>query len=150
MMHFFWKSSGCPRLLVAVMLLGSVGSASADVQLPNIFSDSMVLQRGQENRVWGRADAGEKVTVTIAKQTHKATAGADGNWQVKLSPLSVGDPLELKVKGNNEIKFDDVLVGEVWVCSGQSNMAMTVNSSNAADLERAAAHFPQIRMINFP
>ena len=150
MMHSLWKSSDCPRLLVAVMLLGSVGSASADVQLPNIFSDSMVLQRGQENRVWGRADAGEKVTVTIAKQTHKATAGADGNWQVKLSPLSVGDPLELKVKGNNEIKFDDVLVGEVWVCSGQSNMAMTVNSSNAADLERAAAHFPRIRMINFP
>ncbi len=150
MMHFVWKSSGRLRLLVAVLLLSSVGSASADVQLPNIFSDSMVLQRGQENRVWGRADAGENVTVTIADQSHQAVANADGNWQVMLSPLSVGDPLELRVKGNNEITFSDVLVGEVWICSGQSNMAMTVNSSNAADLERAAAHYPQIRMINFP
>ena len=104
MMHFLGKSSSRLRLLVAAMLLGSVGSASADVQLPNIFSDSMVLQRGQENRVWGRADAGEKVTVTIADQSHQATADADGNWQVMLSPLSVGDPLELTVKGKNEIK----------------------------------------------
>ena len=150
MNHLLWKRSDGLRLLVAAMLLGSLSSASADVQLPNVFSDSMVLQRGQENRVWGHADAGEKVTVTIAEQSHRATADADGNWHVMLSPLSVGDPLELTVKGNNEIKFGDVLVGEVWICSGQSNMAMTVDRSNAADLERAAADFPQIRMINFP
>ena len=132
MMHFIEQSFTHVHLLVAAMLLGSVGSASADIQLPNIFSDSMVLQRDQENRVWGRADAGEKVTVTIAKQSHQTSADADGNWHVMLSPLSVGDPLTLTVKGNNEIKFGDVLVGEVWICSGQSNMAMTVNSSNAA------------------
>ncbi len=150
MMHNFRNNFHRLHLLVAVMLLISVGSASADVQLPNIFSDSMVLQRGQENRVWGRADAGEKVTVTIADQSHQATADGDGNWHVMLSPLSVGDPLELTVKGKNEIKCDDVLVGEVWICSGQSNMAMTVDRSNDADMERAAAHFPQIRMINFP
>lgn len=149
-MHVLRRNSDRPRFLIAALLLGSVGSASADVRLPNVFSDSMVLQRGQENRVWGHADVGEKVTVTIADQSHQAAADADGNWQVMLSPLSVGDPLELTVKGSNEIQFGDVLVGEVWICSGQSNMAMTVNSSNDADLERAAANFPQIRMINFP
>jgi sialate O-acetylesterase len=137
-------------LTIATISLSSLNSALADVQLPNVFSDSMVLQRDQKNRVWGRAEAGEKVTVSIAKQSHQATADADGNWHVMLSPMSVGKPLELKVQGNNEVTFSDVLVGEVWICSGQSNMAMTVNSSNAADLERAAANFPQIRMINFP
>jgi sialate O-acetylesterase len=150
MMHFRGKSSSHLHMLVAALLMSNVGSASADVQLPNIFSASMVLQRNQANRVWGHADAGEKVTVTIADQSHQVVADADGNWHVMLSPLSVGDPLELTVKGNNEIKFRDVLIGEVWICSGQSNMAMTVNSSTAADLERAAAHYPQIRMINFP
>ena len=150
MFHFFCKSINRVGLWAAAMLLGSAGSTYADVQLPNIFSDSMVLQRDQQNRVWGRADAGEKVTVTIGDQSHQTAADGDGNWHVMLSPLSVGDPLELTVKGKNEITIGDVLVGEVWICSGQSNMAMTVNSSNDADLERAAAHFPQIRMINFP
>ncbi len=138
------------RFLAAALLFGSASQAIAEVQLPNIFSDSMVLQRDQENRIWGRAEAGEKVTVTIAGQSHQTAADSDGNWQVKLAPLSVGDPLTLSVKGNNEIKLTDVLVGEVWICSGQSNMAMTVDRSNAADLEKAAADFPRIRMINFP
>ena len=114
-MPFFQNSSDHLRLLVAAILLGRVGSASADVQLPNIFSDSMVLQRGQENRVWGRADAGEKVTVTIADQSHQATADADGNWHVMLAPLSVGTPLELAVKGMNEIRCGDVLVGGLFL-----------------------------------
>ena len=150
MMDSLWKSSNHLRFLVAAVLIGSAGNATADVRLPNIFSDSMVLQRDQENRVWGHADAGEKVTVTIAGQSHQTVADAEGNWLVVLSPLTVGDPLELTVKGKNEITFADVLVGEVWICSGQSNMAWTVNNSNDGDLERAAARFPQIRMINFP
>lgn len=137
-------------LFASMFLIALSGTAPADVQLPNVFSDSMVLQRDQENPVWGRADAGEKVTVTIAGQSHQATADDDGNWRVTLSPLQVGDPLVLTVKGNNEIKLDDVLVGEVWICSGQSNMGMKVDSSNDADLERAAANYPRIRMINFP
>lgn len=145
-------SGTSPRccLLMAAILVVSVGSATADVRLPNIFSDSMVLQRNQENRVWGQADAGEKVTVRIGDQIRQTVTDADGNWHVMLKPLSVGRPRTMTVKGNNEITFDDVLVGEVWICSGQSNMAMTVNSSNDADLERAAAQFPNIRMINFP
>jgi len=110
----------------------------------------MVLQRDQDNRIWGRADAGEKVTVSIADQTHDTAADSEGNWQVKLSPMSAGGPHELTVKGSNEIKIGDVLVGEVWICSGQSNMQWTVDRSKDADLEKLTANYPQIRMINFP
>jgi sialate O-acetylesterase len=124
--------------------------ASAEVTLPNVFGDHMVLQQGQANRVWGRATAGEQVTVRIAGQTHSATADAQGNWSIQLQPLSVGGPHDMTVSGKNEIKLTDILVGEVWVCSGQSNMQWTVNASNDADLERLAANFPKIRMINFP
>jgi sialate O-acetylesterase len=137
--------------LLTTFLLTTISSPClAEVTLPNVFGDHMVLQQGQKNRVWGKADAGEEVVVKIGDQTHKATAGADGAWQVMLDPMSVGGPLELVVKGKNEIKFGDVLVGEVWICSGQSNMQWSVDASNDADLERATANFPKIRMINFP
>lgn len=133
----------------ALVVLAS-GAAQADVKLPNIFSNHMVLQQGQKNRVWGLAEAGEAVTVTIDKQSQKAAAGADGKWLVSLDAIPVGGPYTLTVKGKNEVKFDDVLVGEVWICSGQSNMQWSVNASNDSDLERAAAKFPRLRMINFP
>lgn len=137
-------------LLTIGVLFACLAQVQADVRVPNIFSNSMVLQRDQENRIWGRADAGEKVTVTIGDQKHEAAADSEGNWQVKLSPLSAGGPFDLVIKGSNEIKIGDVLVGEVWICSGQSNMQWNVNASKDADLERLAANYPQIRMINFP
>ncbi len=145
--YFNAKNLLCFGLLLLVV--GS-GHLRADVELPNIFGDHMVLQQEQPNRVWGRAEAGENVTVSIADQNHQTTADADGNWKVMLQSLPAGGPHALIVKGKNEVRFADVLVGEVWICSGQSNMQMTVDRSNDADLERAAAKFPQIRMINFP
>ncbi len=110
----------------------------------------MVLQQAQKNRVWGRGDAGEEVTVTIATQKHTAKADASGAWQVTLDPLPVGGPYEMVIKGTDEIKLDDILVGEVWICSGQSNMQWSVNQSNDPDLEKLAAKYPKLRMINFP
>lgn len=137
--------------LVAGIALGLVGQvAQADVKLPNIFGDHMVLQRGQKNKVWGIADAGEAVTVSIDGQSHKATAGADGAWSVMLDPMTPGKPRVLAVKGKNQIQIQDVLVGEVWICSGQSNMQWWVDVSNDPDLVKLSAKFPQIRMINFP
>lgn len=125
-------------------------TAQADVKLPALFTSHMVLQRGLPDRVWGSAEAGEDVTVTIAGQTKTAKTGADGKWLVTLDPLEAGGPHTLVVKGKNEIKLDDVLVGEVWICSGQSNMAMAVGQSNSADLESLAAKYPQIRLISVP
>lgn len=139
------------RTWIAVLTLAATSAtAMADVTLPNIFGEHMVLQRSQKNKVWGKAAAGEEVTVSIASQSHKTKAGADGAWSVMLDPMEVGEPLTLSVKGKNEIKFGDVLVGEVWICSGQSNMQWSVNSSNDPDLEKAAAKHPKLRMINFP
>jgi sialate O-acetylesterase len=147
-MRNLWNSWLCALTVLAVAW--SALPAAADVKLPNIFSNHMVLQQKQKNKVWGLADAGEAVTVTIGQQSHMATPGADGAWSVTLDPLEVGPALTLTVKGKNEIKIEDVLVGEVWICSGQSNMQWDVNAANDPDLEKLAAKFPQIRMINFP
>lgn len=121
--------------------------AWADVTLPCIFSDHMVLQRDKPVAVWGWADKDEPVEVAIAGQSKQARAGEGGRWSVEIGPLAAGGPLELAVKGKNTVVIKDVLVGEVWLCSGQSNMAMTVASAADVEAETAAATHPGIRMI---
>lgn len=133
--------------LVVVASWFSYAAAQADVSLPTIFSDHMVLQRDIAVPVWGWADPGEQVTVSISGQTKTATADGKGQWQVKLAPLKAGDAITLTVKGKNTIVVQDVLVGEVWLCSGQSNMAMTVDRSKDFDQEKTAANLPQIRQF---
>jgi len=134
------------------MMLGALNASVvfADVRVPNIFSDHMVLQRETTNRVWGTGDAGEKVTVTIGDQTVESTTDGSGKWEVKLAPLAAGGPYELKITGKNTVTISDVLVGEVWICSGQSNMQWSINASYDPDLEKLAANNSKIRMINFP
>ncbi|MEK6237791.1 MAG: sialate O-acetylesterase, partial [Planctomycetales bacterium] len=109
-------------------LIGSFGiaiaTANADVTVDKMFSDHMVLQREMKVPVWGTAAPQEEVTVSFHGQAKTAQADAEGKWLVKLDPLKVQDAGELSVKGkSNEVKFKDVLVGEVWIGSGQSNMA---------------------------
>jgi sialate O-acetylesterase len=128
-----------------ILLLGC--SARADVKLPSIFSDHMVLQKNVAAPVWGWADPGEKVTVTIAGQTQTATADAAGNWKLKLGKISADSPLTLTVAGNNTIVIEDVLLGEVWLGSGQSNMQLPVNDVTNAWQEKNSAKFPQLRMF---
>jgi sialate O-acetylesterase len=130
---------------IAVLLVQS--SALADVKLPALFADHMVLQRDMKVPVWGWAEAGEKVTVSFGDQTKTATADKDGKWTVRLDELKAGGPYTLTVKGANTLEVKDVLVGEVWLCSGQSNMAMRVGSCVNAKDEAAAAKFPKIRMF---
>ena len=141
-----------PLRLLALFVL-SVGALSvrAAVSLPAIFADHMVLQRDARVPVWGTADAGAVVTVEFAGQKKSATAAPDGRWRVDLEPLAVSaTPRDLvvtavlKAKTENQ-KFTDVLVGEVWLGSGQSNMAMTVNRAKDFEAERTAANFPLIR-----
>lgn len=138
------------RLSSFVFVLLAAGSARADVVLPSIFTSHLVLQRDMANPVWGQADPGEAVTVTLGKQSHKAKAGADGRWSVKLDPLPAGGPHEIVVAGKNKIVLEDCLVGEVWLCTGQSNMEMAVASSFDPDLESMSANYPQIRFITVP
>jgi hypothetical protein len=121
--------------------------AFAEVKLPAIFSDHMVLQREAGVPVWGWADPGEKVEVVIAGQTKTTAADAAGKWSVKLDKLSASEPVTLTVKGKNTVTVKDVLVGEVWLASGQSNMQLPVNGATNVWAEKASAKFPQIRMF---
>jgi sialate O-acetylesterase len=138
------------RSLLIVAVLAAVPSAQADVSVPALFTDHMVLQRDLADPIWGKADAGEAVTVTIAGQKHTATAGADGTWKVTLEPMKAGGPHELVIQGKNKLTIGDVLVGEVWLCSGQSNMEWSVGQTFNADLELLTANNSQIRFITAP
>jgi len=121
------------------------GPGWADVKMPAVFADHMVLQRQMPVPVWGWADPAEQVTVTLGEQAAKATAGAQGKWAVKIGPLAAGGPHELRIAGKNTVVIKDVLVGEVWLCSGQSNMAMTVRGCLNAKEDISAAKLDRIR-----
>ncbi len=119
----------------------------AEVALPSIFSDHMVLQAEVPAVVFGTAAADEAVTIEIAGQKKMAAANKDGKWSIKLDPLKAGGPHELKVSGKNAIVVKDVLVGEVWLASGQSNMKYPLSRSTDAAKEIAAADHPQVRYL---
>jgi len=144
------KRSPLVGLGLSALILAGGPPARGDVKLPAIFGSHMVLQQGQKDRVWGTAGPGEEVTVKVADQSRATKAGDDGKWSVTLDPLPVGGPHTLTVRGKNEVTFDDVLIGEVWICAGQSNMEMEVNGVNDADLEIRVAKNPKIRMITVP
>jgi sialate O-acetylesterase len=133
--------------LVACVVAVAIPSL-AEVKLPNIIGRNMVLQAEAPLPIWGWANPGEKVTVSIAGQDKAATAGADGRWKVVLDNLRASDkPQKMTVKGANEIVLENVLVGEVWVGSGQSNMEMAVGGSKDGAAEAAAANHPAMRMF---
>lgn len=128
-------------------------SLHAGVTLPKIFSDNMVLQRNKTIPVWGWANANEKITVQFDHQTKKTKADKNGKWMVKLDNESAGGPYQLIVKGKNTITINDVLVGEVWICSGQSNMEMPIEGwgqINNYQQEIANANYPMIRHFKVP
>ncbi|RCS41586.1 sialate O-acetylesterase [Bremerella cremea] len=127
------------------------GSLQAELKLPNLFTDHMVLQRDMPIFIWGQADKGADVTVTLGDQKVNVTANDDGRWKAELKSLPAGGPHEVVVRsGDSEKVISDVLVGEVWVCSGQSNMQWDVNSANDADIEKLTANFPKMRLITVP
>ena len=140
------------KLSAAVLLCAA--TAGAQVKLDDCFSDHMVLQRELPARVRGTAAPGEKVSVSFAGQTVEATADAEGEWQVTFAPLKANkEPAEMVVKGeNNTVTIKDILVGEVWICSGQSNMEYRLGTSKHVDKEAlvAAANYPLIRTIHIP
>ena len=151
--------------LTSLLALGPAPALWADVKPAALFSDHMVLQQGMSVPVWGTAEPGEQVTVSIAGQTQTATTGADRKWMVRLTNLKgVADPIEMTIAGKNTIKITDILVGEVWLGSGQSNMDFVVSGdltkypqmaqrfagvTNEAQ-EIAAANYPKIREFRVP
>ena len=144
--------------LIGFLLLFTQPFVHAEVTLPRIIGSNMVLQRDMEVPIWGWASAGEEITITLGTEDKKAeplfstivVADAEGNWGTKLSAMDAGGPYTLKVIGNNTLELTNVLFGEVWVCSGQSNMQWSVSASKDSEAEIAAADYPNIRLFYVP
>ncbi len=135
------------QLKYGLLLLLVGGPVLGEVRLPALFSDHMVLQGGEPVPIWGWAVPGEQVAVEIGGQTLTATADAQGDWRVDLAPLQTGAKLTLTVQAANLITIRDVLVGEVWLGSGQSNMGLRVSGANNFAGEQARAELPELRMF---
>ncbi|MCJ7693540.1 MAG: sialate O-acetylesterase [Sedimentisphaerales bacterium] len=136
-------------LLTLILLLLST-TVLADVTLPHIISSGMVLQRQAPVPIWGWANPDEQITLTFAGKTFVTKAIKNGTWKLTLRPLEAGGPYEMTIKAKNEILLTDVLVGEVWFCSGQSNMEMGIGVVKDAEKEIAAANYPKIRLFDVP
>ena len=139
-------------IAVAAIVLAGVQAGYADVRLPGVIGSSMVLQRDRPVPIWGWADAGEEVTLVLwdsgqAVEQVRATANRDRNWRVELGPRPAGGPYSLTI---NELELTDVLYGEVWLCSGQSNMEWPVMAAADAEMEIAAANYPNVRLFHVP
>jgi sialate O-acetylesterase len=148
------KNTARPRIFLALLVAALAifpGLVSGGVKLPSILGSHMVLQQGEPVPIWGLADPGEEVSVVFGSAKASAKADADGRWQVKLPAMKANAKgVKLVIKGSNEIVLEDVLVGEVWLCSGQSNMEWAVARSTNAKQEIAAANHPLIRHIKVP
>ncbi|MEI7908262.1 MAG: sialate O-acetylesterase [Verrucomicrobiota bacterium] len=140
-----------PAILLASASLAVLTStpATADVRLPKIFTDDMMLQRDLPLHVWGWADAGEAVSVTLAGKSATTKTADSGTWSLELPAVKAGENLELTVHGNNSLTLKNIIIGDLWVCSGQSNMEMTLGGCLGAADDIKTADLPKIRRIKF-
>ena len=134
-------------VIMALLCVALHGVGRAEVSLPALFSDGMVLQRQMPVHVWGKGTPGERVSVSFHGEAKSSSTDPLGYWHISLSPTNAGGPYDLVVRGRNEIVIHDVLVGDVWIASGQSNMEFSMRQVDNADAEIAAANFPRIRLL---
>ncbi len=139
-----------PKTLTSLFLLFSC-CAYTQIRLPRLVRDSMVLQRDVPVNIWGSASAGEKIRIQFNGHTYRTTADSKGRWLVKLAPAPAGGPYTMDIRGKNKIVLHDILMGDVWLCSGQSNMVhqMRLHSVRYQD-EIDHANYPQIRQCWIP
>ncbi len=134
--------------ITGLLLLCCFGQVLANVTVPKIFTSNMILQRDKEINVWGWADKNETVTVHFNGQSVKSKADKNGNWIIKLKPMSFGGPFQMKIAGKkNVVDFSNILIGDVFICSGQSNMEWIIKNTNDAQKEIAESKYPQIRLF---
>ena len=146
-MHRFFLS------LLSALGVCLLASGSAHAALPFVspmFGDNMVLQRGKPDSIWGWSQPGDAIQIEIAGHKAKATAGADGRWLAKIEPPAPGGPYTLKIDGAQHVEFREILVGDVWLCGGQSNMELPVERTRNGAQEIAAANHPEIRLFKVP
>ncbi len=137
--------TGC--LVIIIMLCIISVPVSADVKLPSIIGNNMVLQQDMEVPVWGKASPNEVITVIFNGQKVTTKSGKEGNWIIYLAPMSAGGPFSMNIAGYNKIELTNILIGEVWIGSGQSNMQLPVKNSAKADEEISNAKLPDIRLF---
>lgn len=144
-----WKMSPGNMLTAWASLLLLASVVAADIRLPAVVGDNMVLQRGRKVPLWGWADPGETVAVKVSwkAKEQRVTVGQDGKWRLDVPAPAVGGPYEITLTGKNTIVLKDILCGEVWVCSGQSNMEWPTASATSGQQEVAAAKYPKIRLF---
>lgn len=137
----------CGTALAAILFSSPL---FAEIKLASVFGDGMVLQREMPVPVWGTAEPNEEVTVEIAGITAAVKTAKNGGWSLRLPPLPVGGPYTMNVSGSNSLSVENVLVGDVWLCSGQSNMQFSVKKALNAETEIAAANDAELRLLTVP
>ncbi|MBN2699178.1 MAG: 9-O-acetylesterase [Bacteroidales bacterium] len=138
------------KLLLSVLACAMFSALFAEVKLPKIIGSHMVVQRDQPVRIWGWADKNERIQVRFNGQLLNTKAGNTGEWMVTFQPMEAGGPFEMVIQGRNKIVLEDILIGDIWICSGQSNMEWQVANSNNAEQEIAYAGYPEIRLFDVP
>ncbi len=135
---------------LCICLIASYNS-DAQIKLPQLIRDSMILQRDKKINIWGCASKEEKVSIKFNGKTYKTKTANDGKWKVQLSPARAGGPYSMQISGKNKITLHDILIGDVWLCAGQSNMEhqMNLHAVNYA-AEIASADFSAIRQFEVP
>jgi sialate O-acetylesterase len=145
----FLKAKAAIRIFVLALLLSAL--SFGQVRLPKLISDGMVLQRDTKLKIWGWAAKGENISISFINNTYKTTADADGNWSATLPELKAGGPYTMQIKASNEITINNIMIGDVWLCSGQSNMEHTVGSFGwVYKKEIASSTNKYIREFNVP
>jgi len=137
-------------VLILILTIGHADQLLAEVKPAKIFSSNMVLQKGIENTIWGWADKNEKVSIAMNEKEVKTRADKNGKWVAKLPIMEYGGPYTMTISGKNQVQFTNVMIGEVWICSGQSNMEFKVFDAMNAKEEIANANFPKIRLFTVP
>ena len=139
------------RLMLSLVIVGlHTTMVCGNVKLPRIIGSNMVLQRNVPVTIWGWADAREKVTIDFEGNTLSSRADKDGNWRIVFPSMPAGGPYSMTISGKNTIRLENILLGEVWICSGQSNMEFTVSRSNNGKEEINTANYPEIRLFDVP
>jgi sialate O-acetylesterase len=140
-----------PKALLFVLIFCATLSlgkrAQAEVHVPSMIGDNMVLQQGPRARIWGTAQAAERIKATFVGQTMHAIADSQGRWQMFLGPVKAGGPYVLTISGSNTLTFNNVLVGDVWICSGQSNMEWPLVDATGGAEAIAQANYPEIHLF---
>ncbi|GGI25348.1 sialate O-acetylesterase [Pedobacter mendelii] len=134
------------KLLIFFILISA--ASQAEIKLPNLVGNNMVLQRDKPIKIWGYGEIGEKIQIAFAGKNVKTVVDANGKWQVKIPKMQAGGPFEMILQGKNKIILSNILIGDVWICSGQSNMEFNLQDVLNADVEVKQANFPQIRLYS--